>query len=400
MGGGDDAPDAPDYGPITEIFKGLSEYAKANSTEMMAWAKNAYKENKKVSDKVINNAINWMQTQSGWAKQDRAYWESTYKPLEQALVKEAQEYASPERLAYESGKAQADVASQFEAARQTAAKRLEDFNVDPSQVRQGALDLGTRVAEGAAKASAGNQAQWHAEEVARQLREQAINIGRANKTDASQAAAASTAQGVAGANTGLAQTASGAQTMGTPLQWSGLQTDAAKGWGQMLSQGYQDQMAKWKAEQESSSGWGGLIGTVAGSFLGPMGSAVGGAAGNYLGKYLGVERGGMIPYLQEGGGVPGVIPDEMSPSGGAIPDDVSAVTDGGAPAQINAGEFILPKDVTSWMGEKSLQQMVMKARKEMSGQNGERPAQPETVPGGVPPGTPPEGVGAIPLPVG
>jgi hypothetical protein len=56
----------------------------------------------------------------------------------------------------------------------------------------------------------------------------------------------------------------------------------------------------------------------------------------------------------------------------------------------------MPKDVVSWLGEKGMQQLVMKARKEMTGSNGERPAQPTQ-------GPPPpqfDGAGAIPMPQG
>ena len=63
------------------------------------------------------------------------------------------------------------------------------------------------------------------------------------------------------------------------------------------------------------------------------------------------------------------------------------------PARLNAGEFVIPEDVTRWMGEKGLQQVILKARKEMTGENGERPAQPEM-------SVPQESAGAIPTPGG
>lgn len=112
-----------------------------------------------------------------------------------------------------------------------------------------------------------------------------------------------------------------------------------------------------------------------------------------LGSLFG-EQGGVIPephqLFQDGGTA---IPVEASPSGGAIPDDVPAEIDGQAPAQLNAGEFIVPQDVVKWLGEKGMQQVILKARKEMQGGNGERPAQPEM----GPPPIPPEGAG-IPTP--
>lgn len=51
-----------------------------------------------------------------------------------------------------------------------------------------------------------------------------------------------------------------------------------------------------------------------------------------------------------------MVPPEASPSGGQETDDVHAL--------LNEGEFVIPKDVTSWFGEKFLQNLIQKAYKE------------------------------------
>ena len=109
-----------------------------------------------------------------------------------------------------------------------------------------------------------------------------------------------------------------------------------------------------------------------------------------------------MPGFQEGGAIPDdemdgqYLPEEMSPSGGAIEDDIDAeIADSGRPAKLNAGEFVVPKDVVSWLGEKGLQNIIMKARKEM-GDPDQAPAQPEMGPPPGQPPIPPRGVGAIP----
>lgn len=56
-----------------------------------------------------------------------------------------------------------------------------------------------------------------------------------------------------------------------------------------------------------------------------------------------------------------------SPSQGQVTDDV--------PAQLNAGEFVIPKDVTSWYGQKFMQDLIKKARAGMNSDS-EAPAQP------------------------
>lgn len=68
------------------------------------------------------------------------------------------------------------------------------------------------------------------------------------------------------------------------------------------------------------------------------------------------------------GQTPNMVPPEASPTGGAETDDVVA--------RVNVGEFVMPKDVTAWFGEKFMQNLIEKARKEMT----ERTAQGEQAP--------------------
>jgi hypothetical protein len=223
-----------------------------------------------------------------------------------------------------------------------------------------------------------------------------INTGKGYPQQVLAAAGQAGQSGNQATNTGLATTASGANTMGTGYQWQGMGNQGLGMWGQMLNAGFQNKLAGWQADQESSSGWGSLIGTVAGTFLGgPAGGKAGGAFGSMFGQEGGViPEGPMIEHDPNEGQY---LPEEMSPSGGAIEDDIDAqIMDSGTPAKLNAGEFIVPKDVVGWLGEKGLQQIIMKARKEM-GNDEERPAQPEMgpPPGQAPP-VPPRGVGAIP----
>ena len=370
-----DTPESPDYTDLIDMIRGSASSSYGLSTEMQEWARNAYAENKGVSDIVIDKALGEMDKMIADSDWSRDRYRNIFAPLEEQLAAEAESYASPERLEYEAGKAEADVAAQFEQARKTAQERLEGYGVDPSQTRQGAMDLGSRVAEAAAQASGGNQARWHAEDVGRQLRSEAINVGRGVSGDIRADSSAGLAAGNQGANTGLATTASGANTMGTGTTWTGIGDAAVSNWGNTLNQDYQNQMAQYEADQQASSGWGELAGTVVGTIAGgPIGAGI----GNKVGSFFGFAEGGAIPEEE------GYLPEEMSPSGGAITDDIPAeIQPGGQPARLNAGEFVIPEDVVGWLGEKGIQQLIMKARKEMTGGNGERPAQPTE---GPPPG--------------
>jgi hypothetical protein len=175
----------------------------------------------------------------------------------------------------------------------------------------------------------------------------------------------------------------------------------------MMTAGWQAQQQKNQQDQQSDSGIGTALGFGASLLTAPM---TGG--GSVFGSLF-AEEGGKIPRrFANGGGIPDdpmggdpmmggdpgtSVPPELSPSNGAIPDDIPAQVDDGSQIQVNAGEFVIPKDVVSWLGEKGMQQFILKARKEMGDPN-QAPAQPEPGPG-APPGQPPipsRGVGAIP----
>jgi len=374
MGGKNDAPESPDYSELANASKESAQYSYELAKTAQAWAEKTYADNKEVSDVVIDKALAALDKQTAWADADRQRYEDIYQPLEDQYAQRAQDYVTPERQEMEAGKAEADVAAQFQQARNTAQQRLESFGVDPSQTRAGALDLGSRIAEAAAQASAGNQARFRTEQYGDQLMSNAINTGKGYAQQVMGEQSGAGQSGNQAANTGLATTASGAQTMGTGNQWQQTGNQGVQGWGNVLNAGFQNQLSSWKANQDSSSGWGQALGL----------------AGSVAGHFMGFAEGGAIPDEGE------PVPPSASPSNGAIPDDVPAQIDGQAPAQLNAGEFIVPKDVVAWLGEKGMQQVILKARKEMSGANGERPAQPEV----GPPPPPPDGAGAIPMPQG
>lgn len=367
MGGKNSAPKPPDYTPLANASEKSAQYSYQLAQRQQDWAEKVYNENKGTSDEVVNKAIAALDVQTQDAADARARYKTTFQPLEDQLVNDANTYNTPQKQETEAGKAEADVAAQFNSARQSAQDRLESYGVDPSQTRSGALDLGTRVAQAAAQSSAGNQARTQVENTGRALRAQAIDIGKGLPAQISNSQAGAGNSGNQAVNTNLATTASGAQTMGTGAGWQGLGNQAIGTWGDVLNNGYNNQLNQFKANQSSSSGWGSALG------------AIGGIAMSFA-------DGGVIPDPSTGG----VLPASASPSGGAVTDDIPAQA-GALPVNLNSGEFIVPKDVTSWMGEKALQNLVVKSRKDMQG-GADRPAQPTSGPP-----VPPEGVGAIPM---
>ena len=203
-----DPPKAPDYGPLAAASEKSAEFSYKLATEQQEWAKKVYGDNKLISDIVVNKALGALDRQEEQAIKDRARYESIFQPLEEQLAYDAENYASAEEQEYQAGRAEADVAAQFEQARQAATERLEGYGVDPSQTRQGALDLGTRIAEAAAQSSAGNQTRQAVKDRGMALRSEAINVGRGYPAQIAGQQAGAGQSGNQAVNTGLATEAS------------------------------------------------------------------------------------------------------------------------------------------------------------------------------------------------
>ncbi len=76
--------------------------------------------------------------------------------------------------------------------------------------------------------------------------------------------------------------------------------------------------------------------------------------------------GGGGEYFAGGGAIPehsGPVPASMSPSGGRQVDDVRAQGPGGSRINLNANEFVIPRDVVEWKGQEYFQKLIAGARK-------------------------------------
>jgi hypothetical protein len=334
---GGDAPPPPDYTPIAEAARESSRYAYSVAMEQLDWAREQYGMDRELTDAVVDRFLDTQDQNSEAALKDRQRYERLYQPLEDKLAKDADEYSSPARRELETGRAMSAVAQQFEGARQTARNRLADFGVSPTSLRMAALDHGWEAQKAAAQAAAGNQAGEQTEATGRALRSEAINVGRGYPGQIAGAYGTSMGAGSGAVNANLGTTASGANTMGSPQQWGGLGNQGLDIWGKTLNMGYENQMDAWKASQpQGGSG----VGQLAGTALGLVGSLM---------KF---QDGGAVPDTSVGGAVPAM----SSPTGGAAIDDVDA--------RLNVGEFVIPKDVVSWLGEKAMHQMIEKSLKE------------------------------------
>lgn len=375
------APPPPDYTPIAQA----SQAQTALSAEQLQFAREAFGVQNAQADRsyaMSQDALNWAKSETDknsalnktiadrqMAVQDESLanarkaqgrYEGVYQPLEDQAVKEAASYDSAANREKYMSRASAGVAQNFDAQRIAAAQNLESFGVDPSSTRYAALDASMRVAQAAAQAGAANMAGDQVEATARQLRANAINVGRGLPSDVNAGNQTSIGAGSAAGNLGLAGQNIGANTMGTGVQYGALGaqqagngigalnagtgainagTGAVSAWGNTLNNGYQNQLGAFQASQSASSGIGSILGTGLG-FASMAGFSEGGA-----------------------------VPAELSPSQGRAVDDIHAA--------LTPGEFVVPRDVVQWKGEEFFQKLATKSREDRKANS---PARPQAVP--------------------
>jgi hypothetical protein len=406
------APSSPDFSGLIGAATQQSQQYNQIMQQELDFAKTAYNENKPFYQQAQQQDLAAQKTSNQFGADQLANYEQLYQPLQKQFVGEVSNYDSPDKAARARGQAMATVGQQYEAAGQAATRQLQSYGVDPSAARFGALDIGTRTGEAAATAAAGTQSDVNRENTAIGLQGQALNIGNSTANTGISANNSATGSGAGAVNATTSSYSPYASALGNPTAFGNLSQSALGQAGGFMQSGYQDQLANYNANQNSSSGIGSAIGTAAG--LGMMFLAKGGRVPSLphgagavptdpavrgsvptqsakLSPPRGMSRLSNIPthmMFADGGAVPMAgqqVPPSMSPSGGAQTDDIPAqvgAVPGGPPqgeARINADEFIMPKDVANWIGGKQLQNMVLKARKEM-GSPQQAPAQGQPAP--------------------
>lgn len=366
-----DPPPPPNYSPL--IASATANQAQYNKLmqQQLDWAKQTYADNKAVTDQVVSRYLQQQDENMANARKDRARYEGLYQPLEDQAIYDAQHYADADNMERMRGRATGYVARNFEAQRQNTMRDLESYGINPGALRYAALDTTVRTQQAAAEAAAANQSDLQTEATARALRGQMIDVGRGypGQTVGEYGAGA---QGGAGAgNTTLSQTQTGSATMMAPTAYGQLGNQAITSAGNLMHQGYGDQMAAWNAENADTSGLAMAAGLAAGTAM----------RGGFPGLPSGMPQmpgTGPYPFAASGGAIPDAPPAPGAVPRSALPAGAPAVD--GVPARLTPGEFVVPRDVASWMGEERLQKMIMKAREDKKGGAVAKPKMKQALP--------------------
>jgi hypothetical protein len=237
-----------------------------------------------------------------------------------SLMRNALTYASPQRIAADMGMAESGAAQGAEKGRQSALSDLQSYGIDPSAGRYAGLDQAARVQAGASAAGAGNQQRMADVATGNAMQNQAISSSLQNVQTGYGAANA--ANQFAGTGMSLKYSPLGTTSSGTSES-----SGSSSGGSHSTSSPVSPQTTIWQQ----------------GPVHGLM--AAGGPVENDA------TSGGFVSH-------------DLSPSDGAQTDDV--------PAQLNAGEFVVPKDVTAWLGQQHFYKLMAQARKAraMAGNDG------------------------------
>jgi hypothetical protein len=147
---------------------------------------------------VGDRQVKSMDQQYGIADDYWNYQKTTFRPLEESLVSQAQGWNSDARKESEARKALADVGLQFDQSRQQQMRSLGRMGVNPSSGKFAAMSNQTALTEAAAKAGAANKSRSDTDVRAIAMQFDASNLGRGLASNQNAAVSSALSQGNSG----------------------------------------------------------------------------------------------------------------------------------------------------------------------------------------------------------
>lgn len=341
--GGKSSP-SPDIGGVMQAMASAqaANQAYALGQQQLAFTQQQWNQTAPQMQEILSGDISAQQSQLPAIQAGTNEYVNTFLPLENKFVNQAENWDTPAQEAVNAGAAQGNVANQYGAALSAAQSQLEGFGVDPTSTRYGALTMGAHVQQGAAEAAAGTSAIQNTKLQGLGLEQAAMQAGQGVASSAIGQTNASSSAGQSGTGTGLGSVSTMANALSSPTAWfntgaanMGTFVNAVNGFNYAQNQAAQIQ-------NQASAGFGSLAGGILGGAM------------SFLDEG-GPTSGIPTPPMNIGPTTGGGIPTQSSPSQGQTTDDV--------PARLTAGEFVVPRDVVAWEGEKSLYGLIDKARK-------------------------------------
>lgn len=213
---------APDYSAMAAATQRGIDVAERLGTRQMDFAQRQYEEMKPLAQKVADQQMAAQAQQMQQAKDYYDYNVSTFRPLEQGLVADAQKFnteAYREQLAQ---KAAADVQQAFQGAQGVSMREATRRGINPNSGAFGAASNANALKLAAATAGAQTGARTQAEQMGWARRLDAAGLGRGLAGASSAAYGGATSAGSAGLNSAMSAGNQYSQAFGQGAQY-GLQ---------------------------------------------------------------------------------------------------------------------------------------------------------------------------------
>lgn len=221
-----------------------------------------------LSNQVTQQQLASSQQASQWATEDRNRWTNTYKPVEDAYIKEATNYGSQENQDKLAAEAKADVLSNASAQIQANNRSMASMGVNPNSGKFQAANNSAAINTALSAAGAENAARQSARDKGLALKADVSNLGKGLASQAASNSALGVSAGSSSLGSNIA--ANSSWNTGNQIMGQGYQ-GAMSGYGNqanILNTQYGNQLSAWSAQQQANSAnsagmWGGM-GSMAG----------------------------------------------------------------------------------------------------------------------------------------
>lgn len=222
-----------------------------------------------LNTRVINQQLDTQDQANTWAQQDRARTLNTFQPVEDAFVKTAQEFDTPEKQAEAAATAKADVMAATEQAKATGIRQMAAMGVSPDSGRFAGVTRAQDTNAALASAGAQNNARQVVRDKGLALKADAINMGKGLASSTAAAYGIGTNAGNSAVGNNASANSQFNQNGQIMSQGFGGAIGANSSAGNMLTNLYGNQLSAWQTQQQanatSSAGIGSLVGTLGGA---------------------------------------------------------------------------------------------------------------------------------------
>ena len=223
-----------------------------------------------LNTKVINQQLATQDQANTWAQQDRSRTLNTFQPVEDAFVKTANEYDTPEKQAEAAAAAKADVTSSAGMQQQTQQRQMASMGINPESGRFAGITRAQDTNTALAAAGAENNARQVVRDKGLALKADAVNMGKGLASSTAAAYGIGTNAGNSAVSNNASGNANFYANQGVMSQGFNGAVGANNSAGSMLGNLYGNQLQAWSAGKQadatSSAGIGSMVGTGIGAY--------------------------------------------------------------------------------------------------------------------------------------